>query len=495
MTPGDYILTADIGTSSTKVVLYTPDGQVTASAGARYQNRTPHSGWAEANPEDWWGAFSAALDELGRSHDLQQVHTIVLTGQMHTAVLLDEAGEIIPPTILWMDRRATAETAELARNLYLPAYRLNSTYTLPKLLWLARHQPQVLRKVHTILWVKDYIRFRLNGQRLTDVTEAGGAALLDWDTHQWATSRLNAVDIVPSILPPLVQPNEVAAPLLPHIAERFGLNPRARVLVGAGDVLALISGAPSQPGRVTCSLGSSSMVFAPLPAGVSITDPLERIYVYPLLPQPLLGGVSSTTGAALQWAVRALYGENADFNTVVNEALATPPGGEGLIFLPFLSGERSPYWNDALRAGFYGLTLAHQRPHLVRAVMEGVMFSLRYLLDIFAEAGMSIHEIALAGGGAATPGWAQMAADICGLPVVIYSEQETVTRACFAYGAHHLGWYASFEAALAATFGAPQAHHQPQPGVAAVYDSVYDRYRRWADHAAQSMQSIKDTDK
>ena len=491
MTPGASILTGDIGTSSTKVALYSAGGQVVASASARYENLTPRPGWAEAYPEDWWRAFCAALEDLGRSHDLGQVRAIVLTGQMHTGVLLDEVGSVVPPTILWMDRRAAEETAELLRKLYMPAYRLNSTYTLPKLLWLARHRPEVLSRIHTLLFPKDYIRFRLNGQRLTDVTEAGGAVLLDWDSLQWAGNHLSAAGITTTILPPMAQPEDEASPLLPEVAERFGLNPHAHVLVGAGDVLALVCGAPPQAGRVTCSLGTSSMIFAPLPKGARLADPLERIYIYPLLPYPLLGGVSSTTGAALQWAVRAFYGEGADFTAIIEQALTTPCGGEGLFFLPFLSGERSPYWNDDLRAGFYGLTLAHERAHLVRAVMEGVMFSLRYLLDIFAEVGSPIQEIALAGGGAATPGWPQMAADICKMPVVVYSEQETVTRACFAYGAHHLGWFKSFEDALAATFGQPLARYQPRPKESAAYDPVYSRYRVWADHAAREMNNIK----
>ena len=191
--------------------------------------------------------------------------------------------------------------------------------------------------------------------------------------------------------------------------------------------------------------------------------------------------MSSTTGAALQWAWQALYDGDLPFDEAVRQALAVPAGAEGLFFLPFLSGERNPFWNDGLRGAFYGLTLAHRRPHLLRAVLEGVGFSLRHLLDIFAELGVPPHSVALAGGGAALPGWPQLLADVCRLPMHVYTAEETVTRALYAYACLALDKGASFATALARTFATPEIY-QPQPSHA-VYDDLYRRYRQLAEFA------------
>lgn len=474
------ILTVDVGTSALKTALYDRAGCVAAQTSRRYGYHTPQPGWAEADPDAWWQAFDDAVLELAQRANLASVRVIAFTGQMHTAVLLDAHGAVIPPTILWLDRRAVAETAELQQQLGMAPYQLNSTYTLPRLLWLARHQPDVLAQCATLLWPKDYLRYRLTGVCATDATEAGGAALLDWQTLTWAPSRLMDCGIDPALLPPLRRPQDDAGTVLAPLAARYGLAPDVRVIVGAGDVLALVTGAPPQPGRVTCSMGSSSMIFAPLVDGQTVAQAGKRLYVYPLLPYPLLGGVTSTTGAALHWAWQALYDEQTPFATALQQALATPPGAEGVFFLPFLAGERTPFWNDALRGAFYGLTLTHRRPHLLRAVLEGVAFSLRYLLDEFSRLGVAIDAIALAGGGAAIEGLPQLMADVCARPVAVYAGEETVTRGLYAYGCQAL-YGEAFVSALERTFGAPAAY---APSKAAEgYDDLYANYCRLAEFA------------
>lgn len=480
------LLAIDVGTSALKAVVYSHAGQVLASTSRRYGYVTPQPGWAEADPHTWWRAFEDSMDELGRSGvELHQVQVLALTGQMHTAVLLDSNGEVLAPTILWLDRRAVAETRELQMQFGLAPYHLNSTYTLPKLLWLARHQPETTRSTAHLLWPKDYLRYRLTGLQMTDYTEAGGAALLDWDMLTWAMDRLAATGFDPAVLPPLRRPQDDGGRLLPKLAARYNLRNDVKVLVGAGDVLALVAGAPLRLGQVTCSLGSSSMIFCPLTPGQAVNDPRQRVYTYPLLPYPLLGGVSSTTGAAVQWAWRGLYEEQIPFDAAVQQALATPAGAEGLLFLPFLSGERSPFWNDDLRGAFYGLTLAHHRPHLFRAVMEGVAFSLRYLLDTFAELGVTLETVALAGGGAAVNGWPQIIADICQLPVHVYTGDETVTRALYAYARLAQGASTDFAVALTQTFDAPSVY---QPDTSSdVYAPLYRRYCQLTEFADKTL--------
>jgi len=475
------ILAVDVGTSALKAVLYDRAGKVKAQASRRYGYATPQPGWAEADPEAWWTAFDASVLELAQRADLTAVQVIAFTGQMHTAVLLDAAGAVIPPTILWLDRRAVAETAELQQRLGMAPYHLNSTYTLPKLLWLARRQPEVLPQCATLLWPKDYLRFRLTGIRGTDVTEAGGAALLDWETLTWATDRLASCGIDPALLPPLLHAQDDAGTVLAPLAARYGFAPDVKVLVGAGDVLALVTGAPPQSGRVTCSMGSSSMVFAPLATGQTVAGAGQRLYIYPLLPYPLLGGVSSTTGAALHWAWQALYEDQTPFDVALQQALATPAGAEGVFFLPFLSGERTPFWNDALRGAFSGLTLTHRRGHLLRAVLEGVAFSLRYLLDEFARLNVAIDAIALAGGGAAIIGLPQLVADVCARPVAVYAGEETVTRALYAYACQALD-SEDFASALGRTFDAAEVF-APSHALAGRYADRYAQYCQLAEFA------------
>ena len=332
-------LAIDAGTSALKAVLYNTEGQVIFTATQRYSYQVPQPDWAEADPITWWVALTHALVELHTSgFDLEAVRAVGLTGQMHTAVLLDKAGKPLVPTILWLDRRAAAETTELQEQLDLGPHQLNSTFTLPKLLWLARHQPDVLAHTHTILWPKDYLRYRLTGQIITDATEAAGAALLDWEQRTWALDRLKLVNLDSVVLPSLHLASDEAGSLLPDVAATLGLSSAAKVIVGAGDVIALMSGAPPQTKRLTCSLGSSGMISCLLTDQHVISDPRHRLYIYPFLPYRLLNGVLSTSGAALTWAWHALYDKEMSLQTVLEQVQVASPGADGLFFLPFLTG-------------------------------------------------------------------------------------------------------------------------------------------------------------
>ena len=475
-----FVLALDVGTSSLKAVVYAFDGNILASESSSYEYFSPQPGWAEASPSDWQSAMEECLTRLSQNLDLlQQIEVIAFTGQMHTAVLLDADLKPLEPTILWLDRRATAETSELQNELRLPPHQLNSTYTLPKLDWMRKHLPDVIQKARHLLWPKDYLRFLLTGEIYTDITEPGGAALLNWETLDWAEDRLVSISINPEILPPILQPEDEAGTLLPQVVGRFNLNPNAKVIAGAGDVLALISSAPPAKGRLNCSLGSSSMIFCPLEPHDKVVDPFNRIYTYPLLRVPMLGGVSSTTGAALQWAWKNLY-PDISFETAIEEALKIPAGSDGVFFLPFLSGERSPFWNDYLRGSFQGLSLSHSRAHMLRAVMEGVGFSLLYMIRIFQELNVNINEIALAGGGTRTQGWAQIIADISQLPVCVYTGQETVTHALFAYACLATQDARSFEQALLSTFEDPVRIY-PTKDTAGTYLSLFNLYKIQAE--------------
>lgn len=484
------ILTIDVGTSSLKAVVYSTQGQIVASSTRRYSVHSPQPSWSEGDPEQWWLALREALAELAaKGVGLGQIEALSFTGQMHTAILLDHNQQVIAPTILWLDRRAARETRDLQDQLGLPPFQLNSTYTLPKLLWLYRHRPDVLNRTRTLLWPKDYLRFRLTGEICTDLTEPGGAVLLNWDTRTWALDRLDLVGLDPEVLPPIRPAHGDGGTLLPEIAQDLGLNPEARVVVGMGDVAALFGAAPLQPGRVTCSLGSSSMVFAPLDPDQDIVEPLYRLYTYPFGPLPMLGGVSSTTGSALVWMVEEIcrsLDNDLTFEECVAQGLTIEPGAEGLCFIPYLAGERTPYWHDGLEAGFYGLRLAHGWRHMVRAVMEGVAFSLLHLLGVYADLGITIDEIALAGGGAGTEGWPQIFADVCQRDVLLYAGGETVTRVLYALCQVHLD-RGRFTDNLLQTFDVPVII-QHRPELKAKYGEGYRRYRAFSQFAWEQAQ-------
>lgn len=486
------ILTIDVGTQALKAVLYTEAGQIAGSSTKPVAHLSERPGWVEGDPEGWWQAMQAALADLAQQGlALDQVEAIAFTGQMHTAVLIDENGDVLPPTILWLDRRAARETEDLKHQLKLPPYQLNSTYTLPKLLWLRRHQPAVLDKTHKLLWPKDYLRFRLTGEICTDLTEPGGAALLDWERKAWAPERLGLVGLDTSVLPEIRPAHASGGAIRAQVARSLGLGPKARVIVGMGDVAALFGAAPLEPGRLICSMGSSSMVFAPLTRGQAVEDPLDRIYVYPFGPVAMLGGVSSTTGSSLVWAYQNLCQGEArghSFESCVAQALEVEPGADGLVFLPYLAGERSPYWSDEIRGGFHGLRVGHDDRTMVRAIMEGVAYSLRHLLDIYGELGVPIQEIALAGGGSTTLGWPQIIADVCQRRVVIYAERETVTRVLYALCQVNLARQ-SFEEALLQTFDEPDIIPE-RSHLDHTYAAGYQRYRAFAAFAWDQAQSI-----
>jgi xylulokinase len=489
------VLAVDVGTSALKAVIYSAQGSVIGSSTQRYSYHSEQPGWAESDPEDWWQAFRSALADLQRQGStLAELEGISFTGQMHTAVLLDGEGKVLEPTIIWLDRRAAAETEELSTKLDLPPYQINSTYTLPKLLWLKRHRPDVVERIRTILWPKDYLRYRLTGVICTDKTEAGGAALLDWENRTWALDRLELVGLDSSVLPQARKADAIVGPPVRDIADSLGINNEAKIVVGMGDVAALIGGAPPKPGRVVCSLGSSSMIFMALAEDQYPFDPTHRLYTYSLHPYRLLGGVSSTTGTALTWAYNTFARQdspNDSFESVMSQASKLTPGAEGLCFVPYLAGERSPYWLDDVRAGFYGLQLSHGTRHVIRAVMEGVAHSLRHLLDIYRELETPVEELVLAGGGTRTPGLCQIIADVCQEDVSIYTEEETVTRVLYALCQSALN-QADFNETLVNTFSQPDLIYCNRD-YASIYQRGYDTYRHFAGFALEEAMRLQST--
>ena len=482
--PDGEVLVLDVGTSALKATLYSARGAILAQAAQGYTYASPEPNSAEADPDDWWRALPQAL--AGLNADLRAVRIIGLTGQMHSPVLLDEQGEPIKPCLLWLDRRCAGETAELIAALGLPPYHLNSTYTLPKLMWLARHRPQAIAQARKLLFPKDYVRYRLTGVVGTDASEAGGAALLDWQSRRWATERLCYANLDAQVLPPLLGEGEVVGPVRGDVADALGLSRQAQVITGVGDVAAILGGAPVEPGRIMLAMGTSSMLYAILPDHLrDVRDEGDGIYPYDLCGFHLLGGVSSLTGGALDWAWRAFGAASGlGFAAAMRIVQAIAPGADGLVFVPYLAGERSPFWRDDLRGMFIGLHLGHTWAHMLRAVVEGVGLCTRLMLERFARLGISSPTVAISGGATRHAIWQRVLADTCQRTLALYGGDSAASNVVYALCAQVLEPGVPFAEALNRVFGSPTLI-APDETTEHAYARAYALYRHHLDSMLQ----------
>lgn len=442
----------DLGTSSVKALAIDLAGQVVATATRPYPLSRPRPGWSEQDPADWWNASAGALGELAAGLDPGGVAGIGLSGQMHGLVLLDgdararQASDCtaIRPAMLWNDQRTGAECQEIERlaggrralvelvgNAALPGF------TLPKVLWLRAHEPAVLARARHALLPKDFVRLKLTGELGTDVGDASGTLLFDVDARRFSARALDLFGVAPDFFPPAVESGSVSGRLTPWAASQTGLRAGVPVVAGSGDNQAGAIGAGVvSPGMVLATLGTSGVMYAhadrprrDLPSGAP-DHACGRLHTMCAADGDARrpGGWSVTgcmlsAAGSLQWARDALFpGES--FDTLIAEAAGVAPGAAGLVFLPYLTGERCPHPDPDARAGWIGLTSRHTRAHLVRAVLEGVTFAMGQILDLVRGADVPVERVRLGGGGAKSDLWRQMQADVYGLPVALPNTEE-----------------------------------------------------------------------
>ena len=416
----------DVGTTGVKGIAIAPDGEVVARAERGYPLSMPRPGWSEQDPEDWWGASEAVLAELA----VGDVAGIGLSGQMHGLVALDDAGSVLRPAILWNDQRTAAECAEiearigLERLIALTGNRALPGFTAPKLLWLRRHEPDVYARIARILLPKDYVRLRLTGEWAIDASDASGTLLLDVARRRWSDDVLDALEVPPGWLPPVLESPELAGSTPTRIA----------VAAGAGDCAAAALGVGiDRPGPLSIVLGTSGVVFAALPSFAA--DPLARVHAFcHAVPGAWHAmGVMLSAAGSLQW-LRDVVAPGLSFDTLLEEAERWEPGTEGLVFLPYLAGERTPHADPDARGAFVGLELRHDRGALTRAVLEGVAYGLRDSLDLVRALGVEIVGARVSGGGARGRLWLEIIASVLDLPL-----ETTAAEEGSAYGAALLG--------------------------------------------------------
>jgi xylulokinase len=444
----------DVGTTGVKALALSPEGDVLARAEHSYPLATPQRGWAEQDPEDWWRASEAALADLR-----VEPAGIGLSGQMHGLVVLDEAGRVLRPAILWNDQRTAVECAEIEDRIGLPRLieltgnRALTGFTAPKLLWLRRHEPDTYARISRIVLPKDYVRLRLIGQHAIDVADASGTLLFDVARRCWSDEVLEALELPREWLPPVHESAEIG-----------GAGDQASGAVGVGVI---------DPGTLSVVLGTSGVVFTALPAFTP--DPEARLHTFcHAVPGRWHAmGVMLSAAGSLRWLRDTIGGT---YDELVRAADAWPPGTEGLLFQPYLVGERTPHADPNARGAFVGLSVRHDSGALVRAVLEGVAYGLRDSLELMRSLGVQAEVGRVSGGGARSGLWLSIVASVLGMPL-----ERTVAEEGAAFGAALLGGIASgvftdIDTAVAACVRV-RDRIEPDARSRKAYEAGYPRFR------------------
>lgn len=425
-----FILAHDLGTTGNKASLFdAANGRAVATAFEAYGTVYPRPNWAEQDPADWWQAVRDSMGELLTSSGVSpgDIAVVSFSGMMNGALAVDATGAPLRSAIIWADQRATAEAEFLAERCGLEqVYRLTghrpgAAYTAAKMLWMQRHQPDLYARTHQFLQAKDYVAFKLSGAFATDYSDASGTNLFDLEQRDWAADMIEALGLDRRKLPPVYSSTTVIGKVTSEAAAETGLLAGTPVVIGGGDGACATVGAGSvHPGEAYNYIGSSSWIA--VTAEQPLHDPGMRTFTFAHLDPKLYfpTGTMQSAGGAYDWLERLLRGKGeaqlyAEMSTA---AASVEPGARGLLFLPYLIGERSPHWNPMARGVFVGLTMAHGRAEMARAVLEGVAFNLKIILDAFLEQGIQIQAIRLIGGGARSPLWRQILADVYGLPIL-----------------------------------------------------------------------------
>lgn len=486
-----YLLGCDFGGSSSKATLLSAEGQVVATASCEYPTYYPQDGWAEQDPEDSYRALVSNIRTLLKDSQVPpgDIVALALDGATHTAVLLDEKDQPVRPAIYWTDKRSHAQAARLS-DAYkqkieeLTYNSIGSIWTLPQLLWLLENEPENHRRIRKLMSVKDYVRYRLTGDYVTDHIEAMGFMLLDVRKNQWSPFLAGLCGLDPGILPPIVDPMQRLSPLRREVLEETGLTRNTVVLAGATDTVMEVyaSGAIMQ-GEATVKLATAGRI-------CSITD---RPYINPLLVTYrhvveglwYPGTATRTCAASYRWyrdvfgqyerETAAKAGQNA-YTLMSKAAAEIPPGANGLFFHPYLLGEITPYLDDRLRASFTGITAFHTKAHFNRAVLEGVAFSMKDCYNVMRALGIAPETARIIGGGAKSPLWSQIMADMLGIPLQKVENVDSSLGSAMLAGVA-TGVFASHQEAVAKCVRISD-EVTPNPETVAFYEKQFELYKR-----------------
>jgi len=478
------LLGVDVGTGGTRAVLIERTGRVVASFASEHAPiRSEHIGWAEQEPEDWWRAAREAIAGVMAASELTgaEIEAVGLTGQMHGCVMLDADGEVLRPALIWCDQRTQpqcdwlTEKIGFERLIELTCNPALPNFTLTKLLWVREHQPEVFASIAHVLCPKDYVRYRLTGEFAMDMQEASGTLLLDVAHRRWSAEVAEVAGIPMAWLPRLFEGPEICARISTAGAGATGLAAGTPVAAGAGDQGAGAVGMGIlTPGSVSATIGTSGVVFAATDS--PIKDRLGRLHTFCHAAPGRWHVMGVTNGAGLSLRYfRDTFAPGNSYEELTARAAAAPAGSDGLMWAPYLFGERTPHLDAEARAAFVGITASHTPGHFIRAVLEGVAFSLKDSLTLFRELGVPVKAIRLGGGGARGPLWRQIQADVYGHPVELLEAEEGGAFGAALLAGTGIGVWESVEMACAATVRVAETI---APKDAKVMDEAYGKYRR-----------------
>ena len=480
-----YLLGIDISTSSAKALLIDTKGAVVSVASSPLKLYTPKPLWSEQNPEEWWQAVAASIHKVLEQAQLDgaAVAAVGLTGQMHGLVLLEAGGKVLRPAILWNDQRTAAQCDDIRarlgreRLIQITGNDALTGFTAPKILWVQQNEPEIYAKAAHVLLPKDYIRYRLTGDFAMDKADGSGTILFDLKNRNWSAEVLQALEIPAQWLPPTYEGPQITGQISLAAASETGLRPGTPVTAGGGDQAAQAVGVGAvQPGIVALTVGTSGVVFAPTRS--ALIEPEGRLHAFCHAVPGLwhFMGVMLSAAGSLQW-YRDSLAPAVSFDELLAEAEPLPPGSEGLQFLPYLSGERTPYPDPLARAGFIGLTLRHGRGHMTRAVLEGVAFGLKDSLTLIqaVEKG-EIKQVRASGGGTKGALWRQIMADVLEAELVTVNTSEGAAYGAALLAGVGVAAWPDVVSACADTIRVT-GQTRPDPSRTEAYRQAYTTYR------------------
>ncbi len=479
------LLGIDVGTSGVKALMIDTHGRVLASATESYPLLTPKPLWAEQNPEDWWRATCEAIRSLFDQSGISpaEVKGVGLSGQMHGSVFLDADSRVIRPALLWCDQRTAEECAWITERVgeqRILETTLNPVLTgfqAGKIIWLRRHEPENYARVRHVLLPKDFIRFMLTGEFATEVSDASGTALFEVPKRNWAYEMLDLLELPREWFPRVYESPEITGRITHSASQATGLIEGTPVVGGAGDQAAgAVGTGVVRAGVASVAVGTSGVVFAHLDQ--PRVDPQYRTHTFcHAVPGAWhVMGVMLMAGGALQW-YRETFAPNLPYDTLIEQADSVPPGAEELLFLPYLSGERTPYPDPQARGAFVGITLVHKQAHFTRAVLEGVAFGLRDSLEILKAMGVALEQLRITGGGAKSPLWRQIIAEVFGQSVHTLQAEEGPAFGVALLAGVGTGIWESVPCACEAVVRLAEETIPHSERIRA-YEQVYTRYRQ-----------------
>lgn len=495
----------DIGTSGTKSLLIDADGNILAESSSGYEVATPKPLWTEQEPDLWWNATVKTVRAVVKQGRVKpgEVKAIGLSGQMHGSVFLDKRGKVIRPALLWNDQRTAAECDEITKRaggrselIRMVANPALTGFTAPKILWLRNHEPKNFDRLAKVLLPKDEIRRRLTGEFATDVSDASGMLLLNVVERKWSTELMGKLDLDPAMFASVYESEQVTGSLLPEVAQQLGLTTNCKVVAGAGDCAAgAVGNGIVRKGVLTASLGTSGVMF--IHSDTPEYDAAGRLHTFchAVHGKWHMMGVTLSAAGSMQWfmenVLKELHARRGvdPYQIITSEAATAPPGSDGLLFLPYLAGERTPHADPLARGAFVGLTTAHERGHMARAIMEGVAMSLRESLEIIKELGVPVKEMRVSGGGAKSTLWKQILADVMNQPACTMNAEQGPAFGVALLASVGDGQYKTIEEACKATIEVT-TKTPPSRNASKTYDRSFEIYRSLYGSLKHAYQAI-----